>query len=188
MKRRILALLVALALVALVVPAAVFAADTDAVSCTVSVFLVSVTVSDGDVAYGPLELNTVKNTAKYDATHNLHGMAPPQTQTITNTGTVNEDFGIKTSDAVGTTNWTLHASTPNVNIFTHAYYVADTEYIGAGAIAFTNWSQSAASVEVAADVVPAGVRYLELEIGMPTSVDDAESHTITVTVLATEHT
>ena len=185
MKRRILALLVALALVALVVPAAVFAADTDAVSCTVSVFLVSVTVTPGSVAYGTLALGATNNTAKYDATHNPDGMATPQTQTITNTGTVNEDFGIRTSGAVGTIDWTLHATTPNVNIFTHAYSVADTEYTGTETITFTNWSASAASVPVATSVAPAGVKYLELEIGMPTSVTDAGNHTITVTVLAT---
>lgn len=135
MKRRILALLVALALVALVVPAAVFAAE-DTVICTVSAYLVAVTVTPGSVDYGQLQLSQTKNTAKYDATHNLDGMGTPQTQAVTNTGTVNEDFQIKTSHALGTTNWTL-GETAGSDTFTHAFNMADTAYNGGEAITFT---------------------------------------------------
>lgn len=184
MKRRILALLVALALVALVVPAAVFAADTGTVSCTVSAVLVSLSITDGSVAYGTLALNTIKNTAKYDATNNTNGMATPQTQTITNTGTVNENFRIKTSNAAGTTNWTL-GSTAGSDIFTHAYNQQGTAiYNGVGAITFTKWTAVDTYVAAGTTTAPTGHNYLELEIGMPTSVTDAGSHTITVTVMA----
>lgn len=184
MKKIILALVGVVALVGLVLPTAAFADNTAQVSCTVSAVLVSVTVTDGDVAYGQLELNTIKNTAKYDATYNPNGMATPQTQTITNTGTVNENFKIKTSNAIGTIDWTL-GSTADSNIFTHAYNQQGTApYDGGEAITFTKWTAVDTYVAAGTTTAPTGHNYLELEIGMPTSVDDGGSHTITVTVMA----
>ena len=187
MKKRILALIVVLALVGALVPAIVFAADEDTVECTVTAVLVSVSVSDGDVAYGTLALGATKNTAVYDASDNPDGSDPAQTQTITNTGTVAEDFNIKTSNADGGTNWTVASSTGLLDEFTHAYNVDATEYTGSGTIPFTTWSAADTYVnDVATDVAVDGVRYLELEIGMPTSATDHTQHTITVTVLATQ--
>ena len=109
MKRRILALVVALALVALVVPAAVFSAE-DTVSCTVSAVLVSVTVADGNVAYGTLASGAMESTK---------GLG--DTQTATNDGNVAEDFKIKSSEAIGVSqNWTL-AGTIGENQFKHEF-------------------------------------------------------------------
>ena len=190
MKRIILVLVLALALMGLLLPATVFAADdTGTVSCTVSAALVSVTVTDGSVGYAQLALGATKNTAVYDATNNPNGMVTAQTQTITNTGTVNEDFNMKTSVADGTVDWSLDASTPGSNLFTHAYLVSDTEYSGSAAIgSFIKWATADTYVADAggSNVAPAGLKYLELEIGMPTGVDDAGDHTITVTVQAVE--
>ena len=125
MQRRILALVIFLALVALVLPAAVFG-TTSTVTCTVSAgAYVGVSVLPGSVAYGTLNLNEIKNTAQYDADYNPSGMATPQTQTICNNGTVNEDFAIETSNAVGVTNWSLTSSgMPTTDEFAHAYYVS----------------------------------------------------------------
>lgn len=185
MKKRILTLVAVLALMAALVPATVSAADTGTVTCTVSAVLVSVTVSPGSVSYGQLALGATKNTAKYDATNNIHGMVTPQTQYIENTGTVNENFKIKTSNAAGTTNWTLHATTPGADTFTHAYNMQGTApYNGVGAIIFTKWAAVDTYVAAGTTTAPTGHNYLELEIGMPTSVTDAGSHTITVTVMA----
>jgi len=187
MKKRILALVAVLAVVGLLLPATVFAAVEDTVECTVTATLVAVTVEDGSVAYGTLALGTTKNTALYDDPDNLNGMATAQTQTITNTGTVAEDFSIRTEDALGTIHWMLHATTPSTDQFTHAYNVADAAYTGSGTITFTKWAASNVGENVATDVAVDGVKYLELEISMPTSVTDAGTHTITVTVLATQH-
>lgn len=187
MKRRILALVGVVALVGLLLPAAIFAAVEDTVQCTVTATLVAVTVEDGSVAYGALALGATKNTALYDDPDNLNGMAIAQTQTIYNTGTVAEDFSIRTEDALGSIHWLLHATTPGTDQFTHAYNVADAAYTGSGTITFAKWAASNVGVNVATDVAVDGVKYLELEIGMPTSVADAETHTIMVTVLATQH-
>jgi hypothetical protein len=184
MKKRILALVGVVALVGLVLPTAAFADNTAQVSCTVTAVLVSVSVEDGDVAYGTLALGATKNTAKYDATNNPDGMGTPQTQYIENTGTVNENFKIKTSNAAGATNWTL-GETAGSDTFTHAYNMQGTApYNGSGAITFTKWAAVDTYVAAGTTTAPTGHNYLELEIGMPDPVTDYGSHTITVTVLA----
>jgi len=187
MKKRILALVAVLALIGVLLPAAVFAADEGTVSCTVTATLVALTVEDGSVAYGTLALGATENTAYYDASDNPDGMVSPQTQIITNTGTVAEDFNVMTSNAIGGTAWTLHTTTPGANLFTHAYNIAASGYTGTGGISFTKWAAADAYVlDVATSVATSGVRYLELEIGMPTSATDHTQHTITVTVQAAQ--
>lgn len=183
MKKRILSLVVVLALVGALVPATVFADNTGTVSCTVTAVLVSVTVTDGDVAYGTLALGATKNTAKYDATHNPDGMDTPQTQLVTNTGTVDEDFQIKTSNAAGATNWTL-GDTAGSDTFTHAFNMGGTAYTGGEAITFTPWTAANTYVAAGTETAPTFDNHLELEIGMPNPVTDYGTHTITVTVLA----
>jgi len=129
MKKRILALIAVLAVVGALVPATVFAAPTGTVTCTVTAVLVSVTVTDGSVDYGTLALGETKNTAQYNGTNNTHGMVTPQTQLVTNTGTVHEVFKIKTSDADGVTAWTL-GETADSDTFTHAFSMTGAAYTG----------------------------------------------------------
>ena len=162
MKRRILSLLVALALVALVVPAAVFAAE-DTVTCTVTAVLVSVTVSDGDVAYGTLALGASKKAS-----------ALGDTQTVTNNGTVIEDFYIKSSNATRDGGTTWHLGIPGHNEFTHRW---DT--------GVATWNPMGDSYNLMTmDVWPGNSVSLDLQIDMPSSTDDYLEHSITVTVLA----
>lgn len=170
MKRRILALLVALALVALVVPAAVFAAE-DTVSCTVTATVVSVTVTDGDVAYGTLGLGATNNTIGTD------------TQTVTNNGTVTEDFSIKSSDATrgGGTTWELVETPPGSDEFKHEF---STNSGGD----WTAMSDTNGFTAMASGVAPEGTESLDLQITMPGTTDDYLEHSITVTVMAVEHT
>ena len=185
MKKTIIALVLALALLALVLPAAFAAEDT--VGATVTAGVVSVTVEDGSVAYGTLSLDSVKNTAFLDGTYNANGMGTAQTQTVTNTSNVAVDLNIKTSAATGGTGWTLHATTRGANQFTHGYNVASSAYAGGSAITFTKWTAVDSYVEVATDLAASGIKYLELEIGMPTTSDTTQ-RSITVTVQATEAT
>jgi len=183
------ALVLALALAALI-PAAAFADTEGTVSCSVSGKLIALTVTDGSTAFGTLDLSTTKNSALYDDPNNTDGLTPAQTQTITNTGTVAEDFNMKTSNAIGSTNWTIAAAAGSEE-FTYAYLVSDTAYDGGAAIgSFTKWAAADSYVADAggANVAASGVKYLELEIGMPTSTTDGVEKTITVTVQATEYT
>lgn len=184
MKGRILALVIGVALLALAVPAAVFSVEST-VSCTVSAYLVSLSVDDGSVDYGVVALYQNRNTALYDIPENMDGMDPPQTQTITNTGTVLEDIRVKTSNAVGTANWTLGWTTGE-DIFQHEYHLDTSQYTGGEAVGWLPFL-AADSYELSwagIDVPPGGVRYLDLRIGMPASVTDYGIHNITVTVEA----
>jgi hypothetical protein len=169
MKRRILALVVALALVALVVPAAVFAADTGTVTCTVTATLVSVTVTDGNVTYGALALGANTTT-----------LALADTQTATNDGTVAEDFNIKSSNATrgGGTNWTLVTTTPGSNEFKHEFSTNG----GSGWTAMTTSYQTLKS-----NVLSSSNQTFDLRITMPSSTTDYLQHTITITVQAVQH-
>jgi hypothetical protein len=180
MKRIIIALILATILTSTLLPTAVLAA-TGTVTATVTAGTIGVTVDNGNVTYGTLPFDTVKNTAQYDATDNAVGMNTPQTQTITTSGGVAVDINIKTSDAVGSTDWTVGTSRA-ADQFTHAYNVANTAYSGGNpGPTFTMWTAADTDVTVASGVTDV-TRYLELEIGMPTSATDAAAHTITVTV------
>ena len=168
MKKRILALIVVLALVGALVPAILFAAE-DTVTCTVSAYLVSVNVTDGAVAYGALEVGTSSSTL--DLT---------DTQTATNDGTVAEDFSIKSSDATrgGGTTWTLVTGTPGDNEFKHEFSTTGS---------FPGTAMTTSYTSLATDVGTSGSQDFDLQITMPGSTNDYLEHTITVTVLATQH-
>jgi len=168
-----------------VIPAAVFSVEST-VSCTVSAYLVSLSVDDGSVDYGVLALGQNRNTALYDFADNNEGMDPPQTQTITNTGTVAEEIRVKTSNAIGTANWTLNW-TSGEDIFQSEYDLDTSQYSGSGLP--LGWLPFLAADTYALpwageDVPPGTVRYLELRITMPVSVTDYGIHNITVTVEA----
>jgi len=170
MKRRILALVVALALVALVVPAAVFAAE-DTVTCTVSATLVAVEITtDGTVTYGTLDLSATKNTLSGELN---------DTQTAKNTGTVDEIFKIKSTDATsGGTNWVL-AATIDADQFKHEFSI-DSTFPG------TAMTPKDTYFTLAASIAPNGEQSFDLQITMPSSATDYQQHDITVTVLAEE--
>jgi hypothetical protein len=187
MKKRIVAIVAVVALMGLLLPAAVFAADTGTVTCTVSAVLVSVTVTDGSVDYGTVNVGATKNTAQYETTYNPYGSDTPQTQTVTNNGSGTENYTIKSSNATGTSQtWTLGA-TAGDHIYTHAALpLTDSAYTGGAAIGTFSIAMTTAGsyVPLASSVASSAVKYLELEIGMPTSTTDYGSHSIDVTILA----
>jgi hypothetical protein len=180
MKKIIIAVILAIALTLVLLPATVIA-ESGTVTCTVTGGTIGVSVSDGNVAYGTLPLDTVKNTAQYEATNNAAGMSTPQTQTIMTSGGVSVDMKVKSSNASGSSqDWTLAGSRGSEG-FTHAYNVADSEYAGTGSITFTQWSAADTDATVASGVTNV-TKYLELELGMPTATTDTGSHSIIVTV------
>jgi hypothetical protein len=168
MKKRILAVVAVLALVGALLPAIVFAADTGTVSCTVSAVLVSVTVTDGSVAYGTLALNTTKSTLAAELNDR---------QTATNSGTVAENFTIKSSNAtrISGTNWTLVTGTPSLNEFKH-------EFSTNGSFPGTAMTNSYTTLKT--NVLSGSNQTFDLRITMPGSTTDYLEHTITVTVMA----
>lgn len=148
---------------------AVGAADTAGVSATVTVQNISVTVSDGTLAYGTLGLNTSKDTTSGGLN---------DTQVATNNGNVTENFNIRGQNSVA---WTLEAAT-DANKYKHEFCKA-----GAGApdpcdatpvyTALTTSNQTLAS-SVAAD----GTQRFDLKITTPTSSSSFTPQSVDVTV------
>jgi hypothetical protein len=167
MQKRVLAIAMALAMIAaMALPMAVNAAETGTVTCTVSGELVSVTVTDGAVNYGTLELGQTKDTTNTGVNDN---------QTAKNTGTVSEKFTIKSSNAEGATDWIL-GDTQSENQFTH-------EFSTTGGSPWTLIND--VGVDLASAVAAGAAKTFDLRIGMPTSVTDYTQHTIIVTITAT---
>ena len=84
------------------------AAEEATVAATVMVRLLSVSVTDGQVAYGTMEQNTTKSTIPTGL---------DDQQTVTNSGNDTENFNIK---GLNSTNWTLGA-TAGSDIYVHQF-------------------------------------------------------------------
>jgi len=125
----------------------------------------SVSVSDGNVSYGILGLNSTTSS-----------ITVGETQTVTNNGTGAEKINIMSSDAAGTTTWQLAASAAS-EAFEH-YYSSTT---GAGWDSFdvtndyTTFHNSLAQNATTT---------LDLLINTPTVTNDNEAHSITITLQA----
>ena len=164
----------------MVSPMTVMAADTGTIECSVSGKLVSVTITtDGTVNYGALSTGTTKNTILYDASTNPNGMTPADSQAALNDGTVAEDFKITSSVADGVTDWILSEDTGE-NTFTHKASIDNGQSWIAMPLPGTY-------VTFATNVAPNTSQTFNLQLGMPTSTTDYGTHTITITILATEH-
>lgn len=173
MKKRIFALVGIVGLLGLLVPATVFSVE-DTVTCTVSAQVVSLeVVSDGIVAYGALALGTTANTTPTGL---------DQSQYIYNDGGVTEDYFIKSSDASRTSGltWELVEGSPGLNQFKH-------EWSSTGGAPWTAMNASNGYSTYLTSIIPGVTVLLDLQITMPSTTTDAQEHTITVTVMATEH-
>lgn len=177
LKKKIISLVIIAFLVAMIFPIAMIfpgvkvgmAANTGQVNCTVTAKLVSIEVLDGTISYGTVALSGEANST-----------TGSQTQIANNIGTVNVDFDIRTSNAVGgTVNW-LVATVPAANAFNHR------ASINAGAAWNIVMNVEATYVTLKDPVANNTSQNFELQINMPTQTTDYTSHTITVTVLGTE--
>lgn len=175
--KSLIASILILGLIGLVVGVVAQGADTADVSATVTPKLLTVSVSDGSVAYGILGLNTTKNTALYDENTNQNGMSPADTQTVTNGSNVDVALNIMSSDAVGGIAWQL-ATAPGSDAFVHQFKGGD-----AGV-----WTQLPVDHSYATlDAKPAAASVtFDLQITTPTATTDYVQKTITVTVQVTE--
>lgn len=172
--RKFLASLGILSLV-LLAAAPVLAATEGSVTATVTPQIVSLTVADGDVAYGVLDLSPDSGSPTTKSTVDL-----TDTQVISNTGNVNEDYAVKSSDAVGGTSWNLVvAGSIESDAFGHQYSTDGST--------FTDFpSNNDYSSDIITNQVPDANANLDTKILMPTASTDADvEKTITVTVLAT---
>ncbi|MDQ1283977.1 MAG: hypothetical protein QG620_325 [Patescibacteria group bacterium] len=125
---------------------------------------------NGVVSYGNVPLNSEKDTT---------ASGTNETKTARNDGNVAENFNIKTSHAVGGTQWSV-GGTAGVNTFVHSFSINDG----------TSWEilQTYDSYEtLAVNVSSSGTQDFDLKIGTPVSTSDYQQKTATVTVQAVEY-
>lgn len=134
---------------------------------TINAAVVSVSISDGTVTYGMMPANTSKTTLPGE----LNDM-----QTATNDGNVTENFNIKTSNAVGGTQWTIGAS-PGTDVFVH-------QFSKDSGISWTAFTAADTYQTLTTGIVASGTQSFDLRITVPTASSDYQQKTITITVQA----
>ncbi|UZE92894.1 MAG: hypothetical protein IB617_01905 [Candidatus Nealsonbacteria bacterium] len=135
---------------------------------TIQAVSISITITtDGDVAYGIVgEGNSQDTTAS----------GVDDTQTVKNNGNVAEKISIKTSNAIGGTDWTV-GSTAGTDIFVHSFATTTAE----------TWQilDVVGTYEIASSSVAVnGTLDFDLKITVPTASTDDVEKTVTVTFLA----
>ena len=143
------------------------AATEGTVSATVTPQLVSISVStDGTVAYGTLPSNTIKNT-----------ITLTDTQTVLNDGNVDEDFNIRSSDAISAgTDWNLEATTGS-DQYVHKFSTdSGTSY--------TNFPAGNSNISLVNGLAASASQSFDLQITTANPSTNLLEHTITVTVQA----
>lgn len=142
------------------------AATTAAVTATVTVQNVSVTVSDGTVPYGTLATNTAKSTITAD----LNDL-----QTATNGGNVTEDLNIKGQNTAA---WTLGA-TAGADQYIHQFCTATCSSPPTNFTALTTSYQT-----LKTSLAASGTQTFDLRIVTPTSSTSFTQQSVDVTVQA----
>lgn len=161
--KSLIASIAILGVVGMIVGAGVQAVTESSVAATVTVQNISVSVTDGTVAYGTLPVNTTKSTLVGD----LNDL-----QTATNNGNVTETLNIKGSDSA---NWTL-AATAGANQYKHEF--SKDAFV-------TPTVLTTAYQTLQAGVAADGTQTFDLRITTPTSSTNFGQQSVNVTVQAT---
>ncbi len=151
----------------LLVASLAHADTTGTVTATVTVQNVSLTVTDGSVAYGTLAMNSSAGTNGSD------------TQTITNNGNVTETFTIH---GTNTAAWTLDSVNTTAEHYVHRFCVSGCTTPPTSYTALTTNEQN-----VATGVAKDGTATFDLYLTTPqtTAVFTEQSPNVTITATAT---
>jgi hypothetical protein len=134
---------------------------------TASATIISVSVSDGAVAYGTLPLNTSKSTC----TSELN-----DAQIVTNNGNVTENFLIRGQNSA---NWTL-AATPGTDQYVHKFLNGTCSTFSGGTTLTTS------DQTFATGIPPNGTAILNLQITTPTATNYFTQQSVNVTITAVQ--
>jgi len=141
------------------------AADTDTVTATVTAQNISVSVSDGGVAYGTL---TVSGTASTSS----DGLN--DTQTATNDGNITEDFNIQGQDSA---NWTLETSI-GADQYVHEFCTSNCDTTPTWTAITTSYQQLANAIS------SSGTQDFDLKIIVPSSSSNYTQQSVDLTIQA----
>ena len=163
--KKIISSISIVSLTAMLIGTVALAADTGQVTATVTASVVAVTVSDGAVAYGVVA--TTANTTSGGVN---------DTQTITNTGTVTEDFEVKGNNSAS---WTLAGSAGNAT-YAHKTCIATCD-------STPTWTAMTVSyTDLATSKAPSGTTEMDVQITVPTSNAGVTQQSVPVDILATQ--
>lgn len=154
-----------------------FAASTGTVAATVTPQNISVSVTDGTVAYGTVDLSSTKDTTSGGTN---------DSQTATNDGNVAEDFNIKSSNATGGTSWTL-SGTIGSDQYKNSFCTTGSGSPDPCDTGATWTAMSTSYAALGSNISSSGTKLFDLQISTPSSVSDYVQKSITVTVQAVIH-
>ena len=140
------------------------AATTAAVNATVTAVNLAISVADGSIAYGSVNLSTATTTA-----------GNGETQVVTNDGSTMK-LNVKSSDATTGTTWTL-ASTIGSNQFKH-------EFSTTTGATWTVMPDNATYVTAKPSVAVSGTVDFDFRLTAPSGSADYQQKSITITVQA----
>jgi hypothetical protein len=164
--KSLIATLCTLGAVGMVIGAAVLGATEATITATVTVQNISLSVSDGSIAYGVLPVNTSRDTCYLN-----------DIQTVTNDGNVAEDFNIKGQNSQ---NWTL-GSTPSSEVYVHKFATSSCPVTWGGTALTTSYQTMATNIPVNGSVI------LNLQITTPTATNYYTQQDVSVMVQAVAH-
>jgi hypothetical protein len=167
--KSLIATLCTLGVVGMVIGAVVLGATEATITATVTVQNISLTVTDGSIAYGVLPTGYSKSTCDLS-----------DAQTVTNNGNVAEDFSIKGKDSQ---NWTL-GTTPGQDVYVHKFATSTCGSINwdtAPTLATSTYATMATNVATSSSVT------LNLRITTPTTTNYYTEQDVSVTVMAAAH-
>lgn len=141
------------------------AATTATVTATVTAQNISVSVSDGTVAYGTLSTSATQDTTS-------SGL--DDSQTASNGGNVTEDFNIQGKNS---TNWTL-GNTAGSETYTHKFCTTTCDSSPIWTVLTTSYQTLATGISAS------GNQIFDLQIGTPTSTSNYTQQSVDVTVQA----
>jgi len=163
--KSLIASIMILGVVGMVVGVAVLADTESTVTATVTVQSISVSVTDGIVAYGTLAAGASTSTLAGE----LNDL-----QTATNNGNVTEDFNIR-GQVSSPAGWTLGASAGN-NVYVHEF--STNSFATSSPLTTSNQT-------LAIGITVASTQDFDLKITTPTATDNYEQQSVDVTVQVT---
>jgi hypothetical protein len=160
-----------LGLVGLMVGASLSFAAESSITAKVKVQQVSLSITDGEIDYGTLDLSGTKDTT---------ATGVDDTQTVQNTGNVNEDFDVKGTNVTGTCSWTL-ADTQGENQYFHKICTSNCDSSPTWTPLTTNYT------EYATNVAPSGTAAFDFQVGVPSSTSCSSQVNVNIWVQASAH-
>ncbi len=151
-------------------------AVTSAVTATVTVRNVSITLSQSSFAYGTMDLNTASSSVSLFSGAGI---------VATNNGNVTEDFDIYGANTTGSgTNWTLDSANSTQDHYIHKFCEDTTNdcTIPAGQANYTALTTSPATLKHT--IATSGTVAFQLQIKTPQTVTDYNQQSAAVTVQA----